>query len=278
MLGVLSLAENLLSVELGIDNLIVRRRFGARRVQGLPARAHVAGRSAQLRVPRGRPAQRALAQRDCAPASAQWLTVPALLIATLGLFGYICGVDLALSGAIPTPPWRPTRSIAFLSSYLGILGADPRFGVAAIVLSDTAGGFVARRLACRACLRRFSSLARAGSGRSVGRPLRSEILHRNRRNDLQHGRFDGRRLLDRVHIAPHRPRSSVRGTLALNVANAELVARGERLAIVQWELAHKARLSAMGEMAAALAHELNQPLTADGHFRRRDRAASEGHH
>jgi two-component system sensor kinase FixL len=52
--------------------------------------------------------------------------------------------------------------------------------------------------------------------------------------------------------------------LELKIANTELVARGERLAIVQWELAHKARLSAMGEMAAALAHELNQPLTAVG--------------
>jgi two-component system sensor kinase FixL len=36
----------------------------------------------------------------------------------------------------------------------------------------------------------------------------------------------------------------------------------ERLREVQAELVHVARLSAMGEMASALAHELNQPLTA----------------
>jgi two-component system sensor kinase FixL len=36
----------------------------------------------------------------------------------------------------------------------------------------------------------------------------------------------------------------------------------ERLRELQTELVHVARLSAMGEMASALAHELNQPLTA----------------
>jgi two-component system sensor kinase FixL len=45
---------------------------------------------------------------------------------------------------------------------------------------------------------------------------------------------------------------------------AELAARGERLLQLQSELNHTSRLSAMGEMAAALAHELNQPLTAVG--------------
>jgi two-component system sensor kinase FixL len=45
---------------------------------------------------------------------------------------------------------------------------------------------------------------------------------------------------------------------------AELEARGTRLLELQSELTHTSRLSAMGEMAAALAHELNQPLTAVG--------------
>ncbi|MDB5459334.1 MAG: Sensor histidine kinase, partial [Caulobacteraceae bacterium] len=44
----------------------------------------------------------------------------------------------------------------------------------------------------------------------------------------------------------------------------EVEARGERLLTLQAELTHVSRLSAMGEMAAALAHELNQPLTAIG--------------
>jgi two-component system sensor kinase FixL len=47
-------------------------------------------------------------------------------------------------------------------------------------------------------------------------------------------------------------------------AQRELALRGDRLAELRSELAHVSRLSAMGEMAAALAHELNQPLTAIG--------------
>jgi two-component system sensor kinase FixL len=43
---------------------------------------------------------------------------------------------------------------------------------------------------------------------------------------------------------------------------AEKDARGARLMELQSDLTHVSRLSAMGEMAAALAHELNQPLTA----------------
>jgi two-component system sensor kinase FixL len=48
------------------------------------------------------------------------------------------------------------------------------------------------------------------------------------------------------------------------VDQAELKARDARLQTLQAELTQVARLSAMGEMAAALAHELNQPLTAVG--------------
>jgi len=47
-------------------------------------------------------------------------------------------------------------------------------------------------------------------------------------------------------------------------ARHELALRGDHLAQLRSELAHVTRLSTMGEMAAALAHELNQPLTAIG--------------
>lgn len=45
-------------------------------------------------------------------------------------------------------------------------------------------------------------------------------------------------------------------------AQAALHERDERLRELQMEFTHVSRLSAMGEMAATLAHELNQPLTA----------------
>ncbi|TXC69653.1 PAS domain S-box protein [Sphingomonas ginsenosidivorax] len=46
----------------------------------------------------------------------------------------------------------------------------------------------------------------------------------------------------------------------------ERLANEERLASMRSELLHVARLSAMGEMAAGLAHELNQPLAAMVYF------------
>jgi two-component system sensor kinase FixL len=48
------------------------------------------------------------------------------------------------------------------------------------------------------------------------------------------------------------------------LAQEEFARRGDHLSQVRSELAHVSRLSAMGEMAAGLAHELNQPLTAIG--------------
>ena len=39
-----------------------------------------------------------------------------------------------------------------------------------------------------------------------------------------------------------------------------------RIQELQAELVHVARLSTMGQMASAIAHELNQPLTAVGNY------------
>ena len=46
----------------------------------------------------------------------------------------------------------------------------------------------------------------------------------------------------------------------------ERIAAEERLSLVRQELMHVIRLNAVGEMAAALAHELNQPLAAIANF------------
>src|SRR5215470_9935030 len=49
-----------------------------------------------------------------------------------------------------------------------------------------------------------------------------------------------------------------------------------RLQELQSELVHISRLTAMGEMASALAHELNQPLTAIANYMKGSRRLLEG--
>ena len=49
-----------------------------------------------------------------------------------------------------------------------------------------------------------------------------------------------------------------------------------RLQELQTELVHISRLTAMGEMASALAHELNQPLSAIANYMKGSRRLLEG--
>jgi signal transduction histidine kinase len=256
-LGLLSLAENLFSLSLGIDTLIIaaHTRGGSPTQSGLmsPAAAlSFAFLGAALLNVRSRNVIRAR--------FAQWLCVPPLLIGTLSLFGY-------MSGAASLYQVRPFASIAadtvaaILLLCAGILGADRRFGVAAIVLSDTAGGFVARRLLSSLPPAFFIIGAATLAGQEAGYYDQTfcvaVITSASMAVSLAAVSWTAftLRRIDLTRLAAERD---------LKVASAELRTRGERLVVVQWELAHKARLSAMGEVAATLAHELNQPLTAVG--------------
>jgi signal transduction histidine kinase len=256
-LGLLSLAESLFSLSLGIDDLIgapdatgaSRRQSGLMSPAAALSFAFLGG--ALLNV-RSRSALRAR--------FAQWLCVPPLLIGTLSLFGYTSG-SASLYQMQPFASIAADTVVAILLLCAGILGADPRFGVAAIVLSDTAGGFVARRLLSSLPPAFFIIGAAALAGQQAGyydqtfcvavMIIASMVVSMAA---VSWTAFTLRRI-DLTRLAAVRD---------LKIANDELVARGERLVVVQWELAHKARLSAMGEMAATLAHELNQPLTAVG--------------
>jgi signal transduction histidine kinase len=256
-LGLLSLVENLFAVDLGIDHLIVPPPAiaGGSRPSGLMSPA-----SAFSFVFFGGALLNLRSNNVIRARVAQWLTVPPLLVATVGLFGYISGVA-SLYQVRPYASLAAHTVIAILVLAAGILGADPRFGVAAIVLSDSAGGFVARRLLSSLPPAFFIIGAAALSGQSAGYydqhfcvALITIASMAVSMAAVSWTAFTLRRI-DLTRRAAE---------LELRVVNTELVARGERLAVVQWELAHKARLSAMGEMAAALAHELNQPLTAVG--------------
>ena len=257
LIGLLSLAENLFAVDLGIDNLVipVQTPAGASRPAGLMSPA-AAFSFALLAV-----ALLNLRSRNAARARlAQWLTVPPLLIATLGLFGYISGVS-SLYQVRPYASLAAHTVLATLLLAAGILGADQRFGVTSIVMSDTVGGLVARRLLSSLPPAFFIIGAAALAGQNAGYydqtfsvaviTIASMAVSMAA---VSWTAFTLRRI-DLTRLAAERE---------LNRVNAELVARSERLVVVQWELAHKARLRAMGEMAATLAHELNQPLSAVG--------------
>ncbi len=104
------------------------------------------------------------------------------------------------------------------------------------------------------------------SAAAVAQRLPSQV------DDLQIRRADGeirdihsvRRLLYSPEGVHERTIGIYRDVTEERRAQAEFANRGDRLTELRSELAHVSRLSAMGEMAAALAHELNQPLTAIG--------------
>jgi signal transduction histidine kinase len=255
LLGVASLAENLLSLDFGIDDLLIRARAGSSGRPGLMSPASALSfaflGAALLNLRSGNAIRARLAQ---------WFTVPPLLVATIGLFGYVAGVN-SLYQVRPYASLAAHTIFALLSLAIGILGAEPRFGLTSIFLSDTAGGLVARRLLSSLPPAFFIIGAVGLAGQSAGyydEKFCVAVIMITSMAVSMAAVFWTAYALRRIDLKRRATE------LELRAANAELLARGERLAFVQSELAHKARLSAMGEMAAALAHELNQPLTAVG--------------
>jgi two-component system sensor kinase FixL len=100
-----------------------------------------------------------------------------------------------------------------------------------------------------------------GRRKAAGRILTMKIMHHDGRyRDLQgvlRYEYDPEGIMTRIAGAYMDITDAVRDRM-------EMDARGARLVELQTELAHTSRLSAMGELAAALAHELNQPLAAVG--------------
>jgi two-component system sensor kinase FixL len=73
----------------------------------------------------------------------------------------------------------------------------------------------------------------------------------------------GRKILVSLSVSPIRDaRGRIAGAAKIARDITEQKAAEAHLHMLQAELAHSARLNTMGEMSAALAHELNQPLTA----------------
>jgi signal transduction histidine kinase len=76
---------------------------------------------------------------------AEWLTIACLLIALVGLFGFTYSVKFFF-GISQYSRMTLGTALAFSALGLGILFAEPERGVMATVVSDSAGGVMARRL------------------------------------------------------------------------------------------------------------------------------------
>jgi signal transduction histidine kinase len=76
---------------------------------------------------------------------ATWLTIACLLIAMVGLFGFTYNVKF-FYGVTQYVRMTLGAALAFVVLGLGTLFADPERGVMATVVSDSAGGVMARRL------------------------------------------------------------------------------------------------------------------------------------
>lgn len=75
-----------------------------------------------------------------------------------------------------------------------------------------------------------------------------------------------RHLLDFVYQPVRDSRNTVTGIFCAGHDVTDRVAAEERVQVLQRELIHASRLTAMSTMAATLAHELNQPLTAVSNY------------
>jgi two-component system sensor kinase FixL len=149
----------------------------------------------------------------------------------------------------------------------------------AMVVIDEAGRIESFSTAAE---RLFGYRAKDVVGRDVG--LLMPAGHAERHQDyLAHYRRTGeRRMIGQTRILCARRADGTEIPIELSVGEAwvegkriftgfirdisDRVVAEERMEQLNAEYAHSARLNAMGEMAAALAHELNQPLAAIGNF------------
>ena len=143
---------------------------------------------------------------------AEILTAITAVIAILALVGYSYG----LIGYYTTANYVPTSlpgAIGFLLLATGILLARARKGIMGIIVSDTAGGMLARRLIPLAILLPIF-LGALAARRGKGGMVRNEVRRRARRDGF-YRLVPGGGLVDRADLIPRRHRSEdCRGTRA----------------------------------------------------------------
>jgi hypothetical protein len=139
VIGILTAAEYVLGIDLGIDQLLFRDLPGAGAHPGRMAPAA----AATFMVLGGALAVAGADARRLSEA-AQVLSVVVGFVGLLGLLGYLYAVpvlhrDLSYTMALPA-------SVAFIACSVGVLALRPDLGLVAVIASESAGGSAARRL------------------------------------------------------------------------------------------------------------------------------------
>ena len=143
-----TLAEYALGLELGIDRLLFggRLQSGSPSLQGRPS-PHTAANFFLL----GSSLLLLVARRTRLRSLSQYLAIAATLGAVLAMVGYAYRVAFLYSIS-PSTGMALHTALTFLVLGLGCLSAQPNHGLMLLVLSDTGGGIMARRLLPAACL------------------------------------------------------------------------------------------------------------------------------
>ena len=130
--------------------------------------------------------------------------------------------------------------------------------------------------------RLFGYRAKNVIGREVGMLMPSSYAEHHQEYLARYRRTGERRMIGQTRTLRARRSDGTEIPIELSVGEAwvdgkriftgfardisDRIAAEERVEQINAEYAHSARLNAMGEMAAALAHEINQPLAAIGNF------------
>ena len=139
LLGVLNLIEYIFAVDLGIDQLLmqdVEQKLHPGRLAETTAFGFLLVGVAMFDL---------RARRQRRTASTRCLAAVVLFVSTLAIVGYAYGVS-SLYAVGPYSSMALHTALAFLVLSLSILAADPTRGIVGIAASDSAGGFVVRRL------------------------------------------------------------------------------------------------------------------------------------
>src|SRR5665213_441663 len=133
LLGILTLLQDLLALDFGIDQWI------------LPDSGRMSPASSFSCVFIGGALLALKARHPAIAACAHWLIVPPLFVATLAMMGYAYDVSALFQVKAYTTMAVYTAASFFVVG-LCVLAADTGYGFASISIGDTAGGVVSRRL------------------------------------------------------------------------------------------------------------------------------------